>query len=492
MQQVPRNETQSHLPPLAAAKLYRDAWDEGGVNSNVAGREDVGKPLTGGGITKNAVYAIQEYLCYCRGIENETEAPAMWRGEWQRDFIDHVAANTYSAIQAPRRLGKSYCISLWLTACVLAGREAIIGLPTVTQGRRQLLRDLQINLHRLAVVFPELQAKRARVFNAGEVDYPFGGRVIVLSADVGAEKEGYGCDFLVMDEAHKIDKTMMGIFQPFCDDAIKAGHGKMVLLGVGEQKDSILEQARRGGLKTADDQKAHYACLKYPASELERKYPDLKSRFDNAKSMTMDGPGGYLQMYEMRPVRPGSGVIFKTPVPKQAFYCQGVNERRYYAGWDPGKRQDDSIVAVLEVGPSHRVQETAYNVVDYLQLPPGMEYPEQCREIKRWLNANYPQVTPQRFAIEVNGPGDPAADTMREEWHNDVMGFFTSDWFNQYYISEMEIGAIQGWFGCDPDDFRDELNKLTKLIDDDMRLKYEHSDRLAAAKCALYAAYQAA
>jgi hypothetical protein len=193
-------DTASQLSPTAAAQRYRRAWADGAVESTIAKREDIGVSLTGGGLTKDAVEAIQEYLVYCRAIENDTKPAGLWR-EYQGEINQHIADNTYSAIQCYRRGGKTYAVSLWFTAAVLAGMSSVIGLPTMLQGKRQLMRDVQINVARLAVLFPDLQKRNARSFNTTEIDYPFGGRLIVLSADKGAEKEGYGCDLLGLDES---------------------------------------------------------------------------------------------------------------------------------------------------------------------------------------------------------------------------------------------------------------------------------------------------
>jgi hypothetical protein len=152
-----------------------------------------------------------------------------------------------------------------------------------------------------------------------------------------------------------------------------------------------MELVKYGKSATETNEAKKYAVLTIDDKRAMREHPHLIPKFENAKAtMTANGPGSYAQMYGMQPVRVGSGVIFKTPVAVAAEYCRGVPERRYYAGWDPGKRQDDSMVCVLETGPSLMPQKTAYNIVDHLQLPPGMEYPEQCRTIRKWLTSQVP------------------------------------------------------------------------------------------------------
>ena len=478
------------ISSLSAAKQYRDAWAEGRVDRTISTRQDIGAPLTGGGLTLDAVCAIQEYVRHCVATETGRDPKPAWRGAWQETFVNHIADNTYSAIQAPRRLGKSYCAGLWMTAAILAGMTAILALPTLLQGKRLIMHDVQVNLKRLAVLFPELQVIRAKTFNTGEVEYSFGGRAIVLSADEGAEKEGYGCDLLILDEAHKAPQSAIGIFQPFTDDAITEGHGRVVMLGIGEQKHSALELAKQGGVKAGDLGVVEYNVLTMKDEQLVKAYPQLKQTFDNARAtLPATGPGGYPQNYSMSPVRPGSGQIFKTPIPAQAEYVIGVNERMYFGGWDPGKRQDDSLVTILEVGPSVRPQERAYNVVDYLQLPPGMDYPDQIRTIVAWLKQKHPTVTPARFTVEDNGVGDAAADCLRDEWSANVNSFFTSDYYNDFYVGEMQICAQQGRLGIADEDYRVEVNGLTYTINEKNNVQYEHSDKLASLKAAMFGAY---
>jgi hypothetical protein len=60
---------------------------------------------------------------------------------------------------------------------------------------------------------------------------------------------------------------------------------------------------------------------------------------------------------------------------------------------------------------------------------------------------------------------------------------------NTYYVGELQIGAQQGRVGCADDAYRTEVNALTFTITDENRVKYEHSDKLASLKCAMFAAY---
>jgi hypothetical protein len=76
---------------------------------------------------------------------------------------------------------------------------------------------------------------------------------------------------------------------------------------------------------------------------------------------------------------------------------------------------------------------------------------------------------------------------MRDMWSSDVNSFFTSDWFNRYYAEEAEIAAMQKRFGCADDEYREELNRLTFTVTEKGAIEYEHSDKWAAVRAALFA-----
>lgn len=444
-------------------------------------REDVLAPMTGGGVTFDAVCAVAEYLAFAMATERgETPPKSPWKGEWQRDAVKHVMDNIYSTEQMGRRLGKSYGTGLIGTTYMGAGLPVIGAMPTMQQGSRQIFRQISRNLSYLGQVFYPL--RRRLIDNMSNILLPNAGELTLLSADKGAEKEGYGGAFLFVDEAHKCDISTLSIFQPFTDDYIAQGVGRVLLLGIGGPEESAIEYMQnppeyQDDMITEDDAPiaTKYAPFRLDADELAEKYPELKPRFDAARRLLSTEE--YNQHYRCKPVPIGTRMIY----PALKRQCQGILESdtpRYVFGIDVGKKKDATVVCTLRVKDSKSLGLKTLELIDFHEIK-GSRYPEQASQIMEYIWGYYKQARERELnniCIETNGPGEALADILEDTGIVDLQRSWTDEKWKRLVIRELQQGARQGWFAVPDSIAYRQLASLSFEIDGFGKEKWEHND----------------
>lgn len=478
-----------------AIERYADALEAGrSLRAGIRSVDAIAE-LTGGGVTMAGVEAIAEYLAECRAIETGTAAKAAFKGPWQREICQHIANNTYSAIQAPRRLGKTYSVALWGTLYVAAGYRVILALPTMRAGSRLIFRQITDNIGRLALAFPALTKRVIDQPSQGEVLWENAGQTICLSSDKDANVEGYGCEYLIIDEAHRTMLERVAVFQPFTDDAVEQGIGRVTLLGIGGgAKTSALEGTKylheesneEGGVDLST--LATYQHLRYRADDMVHDFPQLKPRFDRAKAtMTQQD---YDEQYNTEPGGEGTDKIFQTAIPAEAEWNKTVHGARYFAGIDPGKRKDDSVLVLLQVAPSAIAFDQprlAMNVVARIRPPRGMPYTQQAEFYREQLELA--KIPAQNVTVETNGVGEGLADIMAELMPG-INYYWASEWFNNYLTGQLQDAARHNTFGIPDAALRREIGELycTRTARDDgtTRTEWQHNDSFSAIRAALY------
>lgn len=483
-----------------AVERYAAALESGeGMRKGVIPVDTIAE-LTGGGVTFAGVQALAEYLAQCRALESGLPAKDAFKGPWQEEICQWIGDNTYSAIQAPRRLGKTYSVSLWGTLYIAAGYRVILALPTMRAGSRLIFRQITDNIARLAMAFPVLGEKRlVDQPSMGEILWPNAGQLICLSSDKDANVEGYGCEYLIIDEAHRTALTRVAVFQPFTDDAVEQGIGRVTLLGIGGgAKTSALEGVKFLHNEEVEEGEpdlttlASYQNLRYRADDMILQFPshakDLKSRFAKARAtMTQQD---YDEQYNTEPGSEGTDKIFQNGIPKFAEWNRTVFGATLYAGIDPGKKRDDSVLTILEVAPSAFAfdpPKLAINVVAKISPPRNTPYPEQARFYRAELEQR--GIPANRVTIETNGVGEGLADIMSEHWPG-VNYYWANEWFNQFLTGQLQEAARTGTFGIYDDATRRECAELyvTREAKDDGTTKtlFQHSDTFASIRAALF------
>lgn len=464
---------------------FKAAFDNARANANSLREglvsEDVIAPMTGGGVTFAAVEAVAEYLAYAYArVEGRTPPKSPWKGDWQRDAIQHVMANTYSTEQMARRLGKSYGTALIATTYIGAGLPVLGALPTMQQGSRQIFRQVSRNLSFLGLIFPTL-AKRI-IDNMSNILMPNKGEITLLSADKGAEKEGYGGAFLFVDEAHKCDVSTLQIFQPFTDDYVREGVGRVLLLGIGGPPDSAIEYMQNPP-EFQDDMVSEtdapiatkYAPFRLDADDLAEKHPVLKPTFD--KALALLGVEGYNQHYRCKTVPVGTRMIY----PGLKRYLEAKVETdtpRYVFGIDVGKVKDATVICVLRVKEAKQLGVKALELVEFHEIR-GSRYPEQAPLIMDYIWKFYPAARERELNninIETNGPGEALADILEDMGIVDLQRSWTDDKWKRLIIRDLQQGSRQGWFACPDSIAYRQLSSLSFEIDGFGKEKWEHND----------------
>lgn len=476
---------------------YREALESGkGLRAGIAPVDAVAE-MTGGGVTTQGVKLIGEYLSGCLNLEKKRNYP-VWKGPWQEGIVDWIGAHPYSSIQAGRRLGKTYAVGVWGAAYIAAGLRVIMALPTVGQSKRLIFRQIVNNVERLLPAFPAIGRRLVDQPSMGEILWENAGQITCLSSHADAEVEGYGCEFLIIDEGHKTQLDRVAVFQPFVDDAILDGIGRVVMVGIGGPLTSALEGVKfllndterleRDGIDMSKIQR--YQSLHYDADEIVKDWPELKPRFDQAKATMTQAD--YDKNYRCLPEPEGTEKIFQSGIAKEARTV--TDNYRLFAGIDPGKRQDDSVMTVFEVKPSaiaghNGNPQLACNLIERVKLPRGLNYPAQARAyIQHWQD-NYPNMPAKHLSVEYNGVGDGLADMINEVAPG-INYYWSSPEYNGWLIGRQQIKARERTMGIHDDATRREIESLYMTReakpDTGVKIEYQHNDTHASMRAAFF------
>ncbi len=390
-----------------------------------------------------------------------------WR-PWQPDMVRHMLAHPYSVIQGARQgTGKTSTTSKFIAACVALGLSVGVGMPTLRQGGRLLLRE---TLRRLEPLEAGLPAAFKRVVkNSLEYVWKNGASLTALSTDDAARAgaQGYTFDVLVIDEGHESKpENTLDIFLPLVDVAMVEGRGRVVVLGVGGTLDSTIETVKAKGWPslTIDDQR------------IIREAPAWAPIFEARKRDFSERQ--YRQMYQCLPVLLGGGhAILPGLVASGEPRWQG-GMTLPTLGVDVGRHNDATIAAVLE----HRQGLVVWG--DTLVLE-GMPLTEQVPLIAEHARRN--RVRHEHIAIEVNGIGQGLYDIATHGPAAPLLGCqaVALDYgLKSDVLEQMNRDAREGVLVI-PDEARRQhlsgLRYVTKSASrGGVRLDYDHSDELSA------------
>lgn len=351
---------------------------------------------------------------------------------WQRVAVPHFVVHDFAALEGCRQaVGKSTLMAIILCCELLLGNKWEVGMPSLKQGSRVLLRKTSLYMELLEQCF-ELQRKRPD--NELEKFWDNGAELMVLSAGESGVKntQGYTRRGCVLDEMHEIPANHIGFFQPHISVAFKKRRGKFYMIGVAGAKGTAAYESRHSAewehIQFYQDDVEEMDALH--RGRLAPGHPDLDDRpwtevFAKAEAIT--DVEEYNQFYRGIPPAAGSRSIFAA-LPGYLEPLHGNDQDfppRYFAGVDAGKIKDQSVLAILEL------RGECLNLVSVDLVPLGMQYGDQVRLIRKWLYAqpdqggygytNY-QLRRGDIRIEVPGPGEGLYDICTDAVHPQLPG----------------------------------------------------------------------
>ena len=376
-------------------------------------------------------------------------------GPWQSAAERFVLDNRFTILQGPRQAtGKSEIASNLITRHVVAGMPTVIGCATKSQSMRIITRRADRKCYNIL----EKAGLKRVVDNTGEFVYPHGGACLSLSASKSAkEKEGYTAEFVVIDEGHNADEETMKFYMPFIARAMREGRGKIMVLGVGGHKHSLIESLK---------DKPGWQSMKVTPEECVAHDERWQGVFDEFRATLT--PSEYQQHIECLPVAAGTAFIFEdVPTGNKAYVAQW--EPQWSFGIDVGF-YDYTVCTVVG-----RVRDY-YWVEDFLALE-QVKYDDQARQLYEYINRYF--YHPHRICVELNGVGRTLHQLL-ERYIPGITGATINDKSKAAYIETAQAMFRAGRLTVDNEAFRAKLEPLTMDIDEWGKIKYEHSDYLSS------------
>jgi len=391
----------------------------------------------------------------------EDDRPGWWR-PWQPQILSSLLAHPRVILQGCRQAaGKSYVAALWAAIYIICGYRVAIGMPSLRQSSRILLR--RILLWMLCV--EQVMGLKRRTNNVLEVEWNNGGGLMALSTNEAAEKgvQGYTCALLVIDEGHEAPNDMFGAYSPLPAIALKRGYGSILILGVGGPQDTVIEAKKPAGyhLEFWDDERV---------LALD---PSWRDYFEQQKlELSQDE---YDKNFRCLPVSAGQRRVFLQLV-EHAVPPGPVKPELYFA-IDVGKIVDTTTLLVVEQrGP-------AANVLSDRRWR-GTSYIDQVQEVAAFIDEGY-TFNPYNVAVETNGPGEVFLDALRRVYpFSGARGVKTTDSPGSrrktLWIQRLQRRAEKGLLGVVNPQLRADLLSLAYEVKEDGRYLWPHNDNLSA------------
>jgi len=257
-----------------------------------------------------------------------------WLGDWQRSAVEHLLSNPKTIIQMPRQTGKTYSVALVASAYILAGGSVIVGMPTLGQSKGILFRQIAGMVEKLRGYIGSYM--KPFIDTTTEKLYHNGAQLRAISVDNSAQKEGWSADLLIIDEAHRSERTILGITEPYLTQAKLKGTAKIILLGVGGHVRSLIEEMKQDTL-------TGYVPFRVTPDEIIADVPAYESVFEDFKRSLI--PVDYEQHILCLPV--GAGTRYLFPDIQIATDIDPNARAVYYIGIDVGEKNDETVVSVL-------------------------------------------------------------------------------------------------------------------------------------------------
>ena len=383
-----------------------------------------------------------------------------WRGFWQFYALHHILSHTRTTLQGARQsTGKSWMLTILACVYIIAGERVIIGMPTMSQSVRILMRNIDEAMAQLERVLP---IKRVKPDNVTEKIWDNGGSVTALSVNKTAQKEGYTGTLLIIDEGHRATSDILSIFLPFIDVAMTEGKGRIVVTGVGGFTSSLIED------KKIDNGGVFYPYLVTTADIVKEK-PEYQVVFDEAKKILSEAE--YAQMYDCLPVTTDAKYAFPS-VPDGVEYNIAWNATPpvYVFGTDVGRESDPTVMTVLDV------RGDKIELIDRIQIT-KTSFPEQASLLFEFINKyHYIQ---GNVIVEKNGLGHGLVDCLRVYIPN-LKAVDLSYTLKESLINDLQRRVEKGTFGVKIEKTEVELKKVLVSVKANGKLEWTHSDDMSS------------
>lgn len=410
-----------------------------------------------------------------------------WLGPWQRRAVEAMlTCGRGRTIQLPRQTGKTYAAALVAVAVLMCGGSVIIGMPTMTQSTSLLFSTIASMMDKLCKLIPGrmLRVKHGKD-GAAAKEYTNGGKLRAISQaqmdNRDTPPEGYTADMLIIDEAHRAERAMLGICMPFLTQAKRKGHDRALLLGVGGHDLSLIEEMKVNGFEP----------FMIKPGVIVQEDPSYGAVFADFKRILT--PVDYDSHIELLPVSEGLRRIF--PDLQRAVAVDEVHRwdnlaQRYYFGIDVGRTSDLTVVAVL------RRTGRFIDFVDYHEDTGPFVVRDgngigQADRIVAFVDQYI--YNDENIAIEINGMGCGLYDILHAHPFYRMQAVQLDYDYKKAVIDQMVRDCRDGIFRVSDSTTLDELKRLKFEIKMSstlaLRYEWEHSDKLSAIIMA-YAAMQ--
>jgi hypothetical protein len=376
------------------------------------------------------------------------------RARYQRKVIDFFFANDMMILHMSRQTGKSYLASVLCAVYVLCGLTVVIAFPTLKGGKGVLLLEVQNRLKSLSRYFPSLLSMLKN--NQDGILCANGGRVVILTTSKEAKSNvGFSASLIIIDEAHKSPKEIWNDIYPitFAQDDSNV---RVILSGVGGYQDSLISAMK----------KQNFSVLTITGEDIAKLYPPYRLKIAKAKQfMTAEQ---YDSEILCKDIRSGQRMIFDEI---SDHLDENVKKSRplKYAGIDVGWSGDETIVTIMDVYAGGN------EIVDYMTVKGDWDH--QAYEIVQFLRGK--QVPEPYTMIERNAIGHALILAM-EKYSCNYNSFQITDISKRYLINMARLSFMKNELAVVPDFYRNHLLSLSVTLQNDGKIKWDHSDYLSS------------
>jgi hypothetical protein len=408
-----------------------------------------------------------------------------WRGPYQREACKRIVEEgQWWILQGPVQwTGKTFIGGLLACAYLLEGYGVIVALPTLRQGSRVLLRRISIWME---VLEKARGIKRLRN-NENDKAWENGAVLLALSSDESAKRgtQGYTVALVLVDEGHDaLPSVVIGPVFSRAELAIEAGYGKIMVMGVGGSKTSLIVHCR-----SLEDFRRILITTQRVADEV----PGAGNAFARAKRQNSDMD--FRKFYLCEDIEEGTRLIF----PSLLDHAPATENPLYAVGIDVGKTTDYTMAIKLAISGSTIVDQTpAWNIEDVFTVPHNLLYKEQAQMIFDWMQPFSRRIIPGSVTVETNGLGYGLLEAL-EEIYPSAGGVHMADnaknlGLKSFLINQLRTASQNACFGVHtglsagreiPDLYK-HFAGLTASVDEKGQVEWEHSDPMGALLMAVY------
>lgn len=415
-----------------------------------------------------------------------------YKGDWQRRMMEHLCANSYAILQAPRQnAGKTWAVTTFAACALVKGCRVMIGTPALRQGERILVKRIE---DMMRVIERRSGKKLRRDIDNVQTKYWSNGaglQVVSLKEGSQAGAQGFTADILIIDEAHEVTEDTYSVVEPTLDVAAADGTARIILLGIGgnDEVTSLIE------IKKFDkdgNPSPQFRSLRLTPQDIIDCNPGKYGPFYTQKEQTVP-PGIWSQHYLCLPCQTGTQRVFM----QLSGYIEPAwqfDAPRYEFAVDVGRTSDYTWGGVYEI------RGNAINLVDYIRFT-GRDWRAQaaalCPFILNYAGRSFPFEGGRRLKIETNGLGWGLIDEVRQ-WHDaeggrpfhNAVGVHTNDDAPNFNKTRAMLRAMQAayngaqrtvgetWFGVGTnEDNPDTVARLESLRRLYLKLTYEIKER---------------